>query len=123
MIILGECNVYIEFLADRMTDDFFFKSGDKASRTELQIISFALAAVERDVILESLVINVCRVSEPCRAIFDLESSRVSFTGLIDLGVDSLICDRLCLLFDLDTRAVPVRIKLVRDVGGDEERYV
>ena len=47
MVVLGEGDVNLLFLAGLHSHDLLFKTGDKAVRPQLQAVVFTLAAVKR----------------------------------------------------------------------------
>jgi len=62
-IVLRELDIDVEFLADFVADDLIFETGDELAGAEGQLVAFALAAFECDVVDEAFEIDDGHVVE------------------------------------------------------------
>ena len=62
-IVLRELDVDIEFLADFVADDLVFEARDELAGAEGQLVAFALAAFERDIVDEAFEVDDGEVVE------------------------------------------------------------
>ena len=90
LIVLRECNVYVELVADVLANNLILKSGDKGTGTELQRELLTLAALESNAIKEALEVDYSGIAVLCSSVLNGNASCVSVANLFDLCVNSSV---------------------------------
>ena len=101
LILLGELDVDIEFVAGVVADDLLLKAGDEVAGAELEVIFLRLAALERFAVAEALEVDDDGVAVLSGTILDGDHTAVALTNAVDLLVDHLVGDLGGELLDLD----------------------
>ena len=84
MIFFREADIQFYLFAVFFADQAFFKTGDKAVGTDLEIIIGALAAFKSDSILKTLVIDIDCVAFCDRAVSDRNHTSDLLTLALDI---------------------------------------
>ena len=91
-VILGEGYVYVELIADAVTDDLLLEAGDECAGAELERIILALAAVELFIVNITVKVNLNGVAHFCCAVGNVYKTCVSLSYALNLSVDHLVGD-------------------------------
>ena len=83
-IILREGYIYIKFVADIVTANLLFKAGNERTGAESEVIMLALAALERNVVLEAFVVDFGNISVLSGSAFNVNISCVSLKHTVEL---------------------------------------
>ena len=90
LVVLGECNVYVELLTDVLSNDLILETGDKGTGTQLQGELLALAALESNAVQESLEVDNSGIAVLCSSVLNGDASCISVAYLFDLCVNSSV---------------------------------
>ena len=89
-IILRERYIYIKFVADIVTANLLFKAGNERTGAESEVIMLALAAFERNVVLEAFVVDFGNIAVLSGSAFNVNISCVSLKHTVELCVNLFV---------------------------------
>ena len=90
LIVLRECYVNIEVLADVLTSNLLLEAGDKGTGTKLQRELLTLAALKSYAIEEALEVDNSGIADLSCSVLNGDASCISVADLIDLSVNSSV---------------------------------
>ena len=90
LIVLRECYVNIEVLADVLTSNLLLEAGDKGTGTKLQRELLTLAALKSYAIEEALEVDNSGIADLSCSVLNGDASCISVANLRDLSVNSSV---------------------------------
>ena len=90
MILGGECNAYVELVADVLANDLLLKAGDKLTGAKEKGLLFSCAAVKENTVNRTGIVDDNVVAIVSCSICDLELAGVSLTNHLDLSVNLFV---------------------------------
>ena len=102
LIIFGEGNVDVLFLADRHTHDLIFKPGNELTAAERKIEALRFAAVELHAVHRAHEIDICDIAVLRRSVRNRHLACVSIEQSIELRLDLLVLNSIRVLLDFHT---------------------